>query len=101
MSLNEPLLTSKYLGYGSQSSSTPTTRNSRSCQRTVLPTLFTPPKAFWLVSLLSTTTGSGPASALASQAPPYRNGVSNIGKKSAVVMRVAMYSGSMPLSGRL
>src|SRR5262245_2350298 len=101
ISVNEPLLTSKYLGRGSQSLSTPMTRNSRSSQVMVLPTLLAPPKAFWFISLLRTTTGSGPASALASQAPPYRKGTSNMGKKSAVVMRVEMYSGSMPLSARL
>src|SRR5512134_1492621 len=72
MSWNGPLLTSKYLGIGSQSSSTPTTRNSRFLKSSVLPTLLTPPNAFWLASLESTITGSGPASALASQGPPYR-----------------------------
>src|SRR5262245_41652444 len=87
MSVNEPLLTSKYFGMGSQSSSTPITRNSRPCQETDRPTLFSPPNALRLVSLLSTTTGSGPASALAFHGPPYRKGTENMGKKSDVVMR--------------
>ena len=60
MSWNDPLLTSKYLGVGSQSSRTPITRNSRFCQRSILPTLLMPPNAFWFDSLLSTTRAFDP-----------------------------------------
>ncbi len=60
------------------------------------PTLFSPPKCFWLVSWLSTTTGSGPSSAAADQPWPNWNGTSNIGKNSPVVTRSNTRAGFDP-----
>jgi hypothetical protein len=70
-------------------------RNSLSFQRRVRPTLLAPPKSLSFVSALRTIRGSGPVSARESQPRPYRNGTSNMAKKSPVVTRVTAFIGTM------